>query len=225
MENSSHISSSFQAYILEYVTGVLWILTLCAALPSARDVAGFMSAVGVVFRPATEFNIPDAVTGGLAAIAGIVIPYAVAIALMPVSIWLMNGWQTLWRWVEQRILRRPGRDLHLLTNDRLKALLGIGSRIGHAEELAYVASQNETLALRLEWIRNNVVFRAAATLPSALLFGVSVYRFLQAPGWVSIVAGAVVYGLGVAYAIGMLNEWRDRTDSVIVLYTNSQGSQ
>lgn len=86
MASSDSHPSSFQTYVLEYVTGILWILALCAALPRSRNVAGFVAAAAEILKPATDSKIPEAVIGGLAAVAGVVIPYAVAMALRPLSL-------------------------------------------------------------------------------------------------------------------------------------------
>ncbi|MBV9071280.1 MAG: hypothetical protein JO231_21375 [Acidobacteria bacterium] len=214
--------SFVQTYILEYVTGILWILGLIVALPGTSNVAGIVSTTASALKPLKEFEIPDAVIGGLAAVAGVVIPYAIAMAFRPLSLWPMNGLLKAFRLFEKKILKRERRDLHRLTVKCLEAALAITSTVDYPEQLAFITSKNEAVAAALEWARNDAVFRAASVLPSALLFGAIAFRFTPASLTLAVAIGVVAFLLGATFAIQMLGRWRDRTESLILLYASSE---
>lgn len=222
MERTGASISFIQTYILEYVTGILWILGLVVALPGTRDVAGIVSATASALKPLKDLNTPDAVIGGLAAVAGAVIPYAIAMAFRPLSLWPMNGLLKAFRWFQKEIMKRERRDLHQLTVKQLKTALAITSEVDYPEQLAFITSRNEAVAAALEWARNDVVFRAASALPSALLFGAIAFRFTSASLTFAVMIAVAAFVLGATFAIQLLGRWRDRTESLILLYASSE---
>ena len=99
---------------------------------------------------------------------------------------------------------------------QLREALGIASDIDSPEQLAFIAAQNASMATRLEWSFNDVVFRAASSLPSVIMFAAITYRFTPASLLTSAVVGVMIFGLSAAYSIQMLALWRDHAESLIV---------
>lgn len=130
----------------------------------------------------------------------------------------MNRLLKVYRWTNEHVRKKSRRDLHLHTVQRLQNVLGITSDIDYPEQLAYVATRSEQIASGLEWLRNDVVFRAAATLPSAVLFGFIMYRFVSQSSVAAVATGVTVYAIGATYAIQMLERWQDRTEALVLLY-------
>jgi|SRR5215213_3454645 len=219
--DSSHISN-LQPHILEYVTGILWILALLASLPGSGDVAGFIGGVATVLKPLMDLKMPDLVTGFLVAIGGVVVPYALAMAFRPLTLWLMNRLLRVTRLVNLRLMKRERRDLYHSAMKHLQVVLGISSEVDSPEQLAYVGFHNESVAAMLEWSLNDVIFRAASTLPSAIMFAAIAYRFTPASLFTASVVGIVIFGLSAAHSIQMLNRWQDRAESLTILYATAK---
>lgn len=224
MESETAHLPHLQPHVLEYVTGVLWLLALLIAWPGSSNVAGLTSAVATVLKPLTQLKLPDFVVGFLVSVGGVVVPYALALAFRPITIWLMNALLKLMRIVQKRVLNLERRDLHRVTVAKLQEALGISSDIDSPEQLAYIASHDQSAATNLEWSYNDVVFRAGSTLPSALMFAAIAYRFTVASFFTSTVVGVVVFGISAAYSIEMLGRWRDRAESLIALYSKRDTS-
>jgi hypothetical protein len=225
MERETIRISSVQTYIFEYVSGVLWVLTLLLAALGPKSIATILQSTADILKPVAALKLSDLLTGFLIAVAGIVLPYALAMALRPIAIWPMNGVLRLIRLFEKRILGRSRRDLHLISVQRLHSVLTISSDPDFPELLAVITLHDPNTAETIEWLRNEVTFRAASVLPSSLLFAVIAYRASTTfPVLAATITGLVVLVSGAAYSIQMLANWRSRAESLVILYTSPNAS-
>jgi hypothetical protein len=222
MERESVKVSNFQAHVFEYVTGVLWVVVLLVFALGKRNAASLLQDTADILKPIADLKLSDILTGFFIAITGVVLPYALAMALRPIAIWPMNGLLRLGRWIQRRLFRKSRRDLHRLAVSRLHGTLSISSDTDYPELLAIITARDLGIAETVEWLRNEVTFRAASVLPSAILFGLIAYRMSSTHqllfAWGT---GLVVFASGAAYAIQMLAYWRDRAESLVVLFTAS----
>jgi len=220
MEREPARISSLQAYAFEYATGVLWAMVLVILFAGNRNVSTLLRDASAALAPVAALKFSDTLTAFLIVVAGVVLPYALAMAFRPISLRLMNGLLYLGRRIIPSQRRHIKRDLHVLSIQHLQTALRITSDIDYPELLAFIAAHDYAAAENIESLFNEVVFRAATVVPSALLFTLVAYRVL--PIYLSLAIGVTALLSGAAYAIQELSRWRDRAEALAILLTSSE---
>jgi len=206
-----------KTYIFEYVTGVLWVLATIATTTSRALTTAIVDAPLAFIKQLSDLHVPEFVLGGIVLVGGLSLPYAVAMALRPLSIGLINRVLSAYRYLAKHVFKRDVSRFSASASGIVEPAIR-DSLIDHAQVLAYLATRTDHIAETLEAMRAEVVFRATATLPSAILFAALVYRIAKAhAGLWSIGVGLTLFALGAAHTIREFNRWDLRVSAAIVL--------
>lgn len=170
-----------------FILGVVW---LCAIGVLTLDRASILSAVYFLDEAAAALvhvTVPPFVVIFLAILAGVVLPYCLAVTLMPISILVANLALHL-----QRKLKDKG-DAEPVQHEAMIAVmtdLGINIDLDFSALELYVRVRSPRLARGLDLRGDQINFRGYATLPASILLAWLIFHLL-----VTSVMPALAYGL------------------------------
>jgi len=169
--------SDVRSYLFDYVTGILWLVAAAMMAGSSNWPQHVIEVLNATAK------IPEFVVGFAVVIAGVVLPYCVSILVRPVTLRLMSillkQQRSFERWKRKRsaaATTTKGKALDVLAAEQVMKRLSYSGDVNREIRLMYLYATNPSLALRIEKMRDDIWFHAAAVLPSALLLGSFGYR-------------------------------------------------
>lgn len=217
--------SAIRAYVYDYIVGMLWILGLVAAAATRDNVAQLATAGSSIAKRLSGVAVPEIVSGFLVAIGGVVLPFCVCTVLKPVSLRVMTTFSRLQRrfekWLrsEKAANAGAGAALDAIASRHVRQRLSLPAvEVPREVKLTYLKSQHPMLAPAIEQARDDLFFRAAAALPSALLFGgIGFHIAAFVPVLTGITTGLLTLVLAAWFANKELRGWLLTLDAAIAL--------
>lgn len=157
-------------YVLEYVTGVLWLLALAAWYVLSGQSGALRSSLRSVGDALPVGEGSQFFTAFLLLIGGVIVPYAVAMAFRPVTWIVMNVTIGTHFVLLKKILRRDPIDTELRRGASavLKSVLGISGEPTTDMFRLYLASADPEVARRVQHEFDHVRFHSLSLLPASL---------------------------------------------------------
>jgi hypothetical protein len=205
---------ALRAYAFQYATGMLWMLAFLVLFAGPPDYVAFFARLNTKLIPETLVTI-------LAVGLGIIVPYAIATALWPLSFQLHELFLRVDRAFRVKVLHRASRKHELRDGARQKlGRLGI-PQAQDDELLVFIHGTNPRLAAILELERHEAWFHATSILPTALLVGACAYKI----NWgilSGVTLGLLAVVVGVMHAEKEMVVWLDRVDAAVLLAADGE---
>jgi ABC-type multidrug transport system fused ATPase/permease subunit len=221
MEAKAETLSSIRSYLLDYVVGILWLLSAALIAGSADWLTAMVDILQMVR------DLPEFVLGFAVVIAGVVVPYCVSILVRPITIQIMNRFLHIhrsfrkWRRTRRAAKEKPhatGETAGSLANKRLTKLFGHFDLNSRQVRLTYLYARNRSLAAQLEKTQDDIWFQAAAALPSAILVASITYRVAAwHPAYISAGLGLITFSFASWSINRQFMEWWSCLDAAVLV--------
>jgi hypothetical protein len=224
LESSPNVATEqfegFRAYVFEYVTGLLWLVTLAVLAGADRSVVVARWTERLYGTQQLSFS-GQVVLVAAAVLFGVVVPYCAAAVFKPVSILIVDFLLQLdnrWRRRRKQPFGQPfgSRAFHIV---REMLATPDADQIGRAPKIVFLDLHKPALLRRLERDRDELWFRVTSVLPSALLLGIGVSRFvppLFSLG-IGISVSLAVFLIAARQANQDLAAWDESINSAVIL--------
>jgi hypothetical protein len=209
MEAKSEMLQGLRSYLFDYILGILWLL--CVAM-----LVGSADWIGVIESRISEIEkLPDFVVGFVVVIAGVVIPYCASILVRPITLKIMNlflhrqrGFHR-WRWQKSPAAKLPQiKPVEQAAVEYLRGELNWPGNLTWTMRLTALYALHPRLAAQIEKGRDDLEFRAAAVLPTTILFALLAYRVT--PVWpliVSLIVGLTTFSVATWTINKSMDNW------------------
>lgn len=193
--------SIFRPYALDFALGALWLIAVAVVVLDQPTILDLANAADSVAATATHVHIPDVVAAFLAIIAAVTVPYCIAVALKPVSMFLLD--LSIARIVKKEEGAPVRAEVAKRAHTVIATRLGTSALVSRSTKALYVDWQYPLIAAWLRQAGQREQFHAAAAVPSSIMLGAIVWRLLGAvwPGFVSVIAGFLAGALFLLFAV------------------------
>jgi|GEM_PF-3728806 len=203
MDLDSAKIDAVRPYIFDYTTGVLWLTASVMALVREEHLHRLGKAVDLLASETSHVKLPTVVAGFMVVIAGVILPYCVNIVLKLPTLRLLNYLLSLQRRASGEEAKKAD-ELRRMAVSAIQRLAGIDADISAVLSLLYLETLLPTIGASLRSARQEILFKAYAALPIALIVGFVTGRLLSV--WV-IVPVAISIGLALGIGSFLVSVW------------------
>jgi hypothetical protein len=215
-----------RAYLLEYVAGLLWLLSL-VLLAGADRSETVVRVVQHTFGAQQTTFAGQVLIVSAAVVFGVVVPYCAAAVFRPVALLIADrllradrAWE---RWRKRNRASLFGPRVVAILRETLD--LPELSQVGRSPKLTFLQVFEPSLLRFIERDRDELWFRVAAALPTALLAGVVLTRISteRYAVLIGIALAAAMFLIAVRQANRDLAAWDEAIDTAIILVQQRRG--
>lgn len=213
---------SWRAYLLEYVAGVLWLAGFALVSVSRADIGRFAKELNDIAAVAPNVRIPDGAAAFAFLVAGLVFPYALAVAIRPITSRAMSIANRLFwrpRWNDDR------RNLNEIAGAVAQRAIQASARVPYDVRTIYLTLHNNELSKRIQGRIDDARFRWSAAIPIAILLGGAIYRMTPT---LSVLFGVAVGVLALIVGVGHAHEEMQRAfhqiDAAVLMIARREGT-
>ncbi|HXO20123.1 MAG TPA: hypothetical protein VOA87_09410 [Thermoanaerobaculia bacterium] len=183
-------------YIFDYFVGVLWLVAAFIAMSTGDKILGFARLIDSMAASMNHATMPSFVVGFLIIIGGIIVPYCAALIIKLPTLLVMNNLLKIQRSWDKRRSKETESMYQLATSVIVRGTAGPKDQVSARVALLYLEMLQPSMAAALLGTREDIDFRASATVPTALIVGTAARRLL-APWLIASAAAEAGFILGV----------------------------
>lgn len=208
----------WRAYLLEYATGLLWLLACVTFWLSTDNLRAAAKSLNEVSRLAPDSHIPESFASFALALLLVVVPYTVAIAARPITASIMEVVSRIDFITNRRRYIESPRELRERAAEAIRRVLSVRGPLSREMHLIYLSVRNNELGRRMQLRIDDARFRSSASLPIALFIGAIAYHStLRPPLVAAILAAVIAFALIGNRAARDLNRSFEQIDAAVIL--------